>query len=506
MSIDQNARPEDGQDAVPAKTPIPESPGDGRDEDSTPSAAGRLTVLAVAGAALACIPLALIVYWPHLGDYFVRDDFQVLRVARDKSVWVVVYRAFTFPDFATFDEITLAWRPLTDLYFYAARIFGLHPEPYHAVNVVLHGMVGGLTVIFVWRLTSSVASGVVTGLLFTVAPTYDFAVTWISQGSEMFGAVLILGAFLAYREYLVSREPRRLYAIVTGLLAAMALLTKESTVMMLVLLPALAWALPPGQRRRSPREIGWSLAPVAALVGGYVLFIAIRESTQGGGGYELGAHMWRNLRDYLEWMMYPRDREANEAARTLGTVAFAAAVLAAFTLRQRALAFFGLWTIVALLPFTGFSIGIELRYTYLATLPFAAFVVTWTVMLLKTLPRPGMFALGAALTALVLVALVVTPLRTRDQQAFLAGEAAAYEAMVQNVLELCGERPPGSHVFVLRGPYGDLFLRHTQAALNLYYTNINAARADEMPPLAGLIEDKCVIEYQQETGRYLRTE
>lgn len=465
------------------------------------------TTLAVYALAFACIPLAFVVYWPFLSDYFVWDDFFFLRAVRNHSFWIVMQRAFIFPEAKPFDEVTLFWRPLIDLYFYVAQVVGLRPEPYHVVNVLVHGMVGGLGAIFIWRLSRSAVSGAVTGLLFSVAPTYDFAVVWIAQVSELVAAAFMLIAMISIRSFLTADKPNRRYAVSAMVFVILALLTKESAVILVVLLPALALAVR-GDVRRSRREVLWTLGPPVALCLIFGVAMGVADLLESENSHGLGPHMARNLWRYLKWMVLPYSFGWHPAVREALAAAFLAGGVGAVLRGHRALAFAFIWTIVALAPFTAFDEWIELRYTYLATLPFTAFVVVGCVSAVKSLPLPLARSLAVVGALAVTFALVVTPFRTRDQQAFFAGEAAAYEEMITSVQSLCGGLPSGSHVFVVHGPYGDLFDKHTQPAINLYYDRVNAARVGVLPlsPLIQLIENKCVIQYDSELERYFRTE
>lgn len=456
-------------------------------------------------AFLAPMAASFLVYWPRLGDYFVYDDFFWLRAVRNHSFWVVMYRAFTFPTPKEFDEVTLFWRPLTDFYFYGARTFGLHPEPYHAVNIALHGAVGGLGVLFLWRLVGSLWRALVSGLLFTVAPTYEFAVTWVSQVSELLGAALMLGALSSYLAYLKDAGRGTWPFAMTLLFAALAFLTKESTIILVALLPGLAVALPSEERRRSPAEIARGLAAVSALGAAFAAIMVIHEYRAGGAAYEMGPHMARNVRDYLEWMFVPRFGWS-DAARTALMASFLTVGAACLLLRQRLLVFFFTWTIAALLPFSGFIFGIEFRYTYLASLPFIAFIVYGLSALPQLLPQPARSAVTGVLAAAAVAALFVTPFHTRNFQGYLVREAAGYEVMVESVRGLCGELPPESFVYVLRPGYRDLFGIHTPAALNLYYERVHAASVDELPELIAFVPNKCIIEYDRQTRGYRKVD
>ncbi len=459
----------------------------------------------VFAAVAACLALAFIVYWPRLGDYFVYDDFFFLRAVRNHPFWEVTYRAFTFPEAKPFDEVTLFWRPLTDLYFYVAKVFGLHPEPYHAVNILLHGVVGGLLVVLVMRLTGSVVSGALSGVLFTVLPTYDVVVPWISQVSELLAAALMLGALISYHAYLVGEKPSRRYYAATVVFTGLALLTKESAVILVLLLPALAIAVAPDRRRRSTREVLRSLAPLALLVAALAAVMLAHEYERGEGDYELGWHVAGNAWDYLRWLVLPYPQPAT-AVRAVGAAAFLYLGVMALLLKERMLAFFVLWAVVALLPFSGFADRIEFRYTYQAALPFTAFVVCGAVTVLKGLPprlvRPSAALFGVA----VAVAVVVAAVRSRDQQDFLASQAAAHEAMVTSVRTLCGPMPSESFVYVVGPPFHDPDGVHTRAALNLYYDRVHGTSVPELPESAASIEPKCVVEYDPARGEYVRVE
>jgi hypothetical protein len=446
-------------------------------------------VVIVAG--LSCVALSFLVYWPIVHDYFVWDDFFFLRAVRNHSFPVVVQRAFTFPEAKPFDEVTLFWRPLTDFYFYGMRAFGLHPEPYHIVNLLLHGVVAVLGMLLVRRLTGSLAGGVATAFLFVVAPTYDIAVTWIAEVSEILGAAFIVGALLAYQEFLAGPTARGRAYVVTLVLTALALLTKESTVILMALLPALAVTV---ERRRSWREIGLSLVPLIAIGAAFAAVMLAREYLEEGDTYELGSHMIRNVRDYLKWQVFPYNYGAHDGLRTVAVIAFVVIGVLAAVLRERILAFFAFWAVIALLPFSGFVFGIELRYEYLSTLPFIAFVVSSATRLLAILPHVVRRPAGAVLAVAVLVAVLTSSARTRDAQEVLTYEADGYENMVNAVQQLCGPMPAESHIFVVQAPYHDLFGLHTPAAINLFYDRVYAGSVPEVPGLIGFVKDKCVLQ------------
>ncbi|MCH8010298.1 MAG: hypothetical protein IIC91_15720 [Chloroflexi bacterium] len=453
---------------------------------------------------VACTVASLVTYWPRLHDYFVLDDFTWLRAVSNHSFLTVMYRAFTFPEPAWDDEVTFFWRPLVDLYFYAAQPVGLRPTAYHLFNFLLHGAVGGLGIFFIWRLTNHLAAAAVSGLLFVMAPTYDFAVTWISQVSELFGAVFILGVLVTYHAYLVAERHRSMLKWATAGIALLAVLSKESAIIVLPLLAALAIAVPPERRRRSWAEIAWSLAPLFVLGAVFSTVMIVHQHQIDAGTFEIGPHMFRNVRDYLEWMVLPFDPRSYALARSLLAGAFIMAGVLSVVLRQRALAFLFVWTIIALMPFSGFVFGIEFRYAYLATLPLAAFVVVGVFTLVEAVPRGNRSLVYGAVGAVFVTALIVTPMRTQDFQGWIVFQSQGYEGMVHGVRSVCGDMPPGTELFLKNVPYYDLFGNSTPAAVSIFYDDVHAYVVDEYPGLIAFIEDKCALEYDSAIGQYVR--
>ncbi len=458
-------------------------------------------------AAFACIPLSFIVYWPRVNDFFVFDDYFDLATVRNHSFPSGMVRAFEFTTPKPFDPAIPFWRPLIDVYFYAAKPVGLHSQPYHIVNFTLHGLVGALAVVLLFRLTRSILPAVAAGLLFVVAPTYDFAVSWIGQVSELLGYSFMLTALLAHHEYLTAERRRRSLAIATFGCAFFALLTKESTVILALLLPALTFAVPPGGLRRTRSQIGWSLGPPVLMIGAFAIAMEVANHLLGlAGDHSVGVHIARNWWRFLEWIVLPYRRGELMATREALAALFVFAGLASVALRQRLLSFLFIWTVVAIVPYATFDHPIELRYAYLATLPFTAFVVVGLDVIVRRLPLavtvPGYALLGCALV----LALIVTPLRTRDEQAGFAFQSRQYERMVNSVRNLCGVAPAGDRVYVVGSGIIDVYGLNVPAALNVYYDHVDGAAVPELPPLAAFIPNKCVIEYDWQAQRFFRTE
>jgi len=456
----------------------------------------------VYAAAVACVPLAFIVYWPAVNAFFMSDDFLVLRAVRDRSTWDVIVRAFSFPEASQLNEATLSWRPLTDLYFYAMSPLGIHAQPYHVINIALHGVVAGLGMLLVRRLSGSDAAAVATGFIFVVAPTYDYTVGWVVEVSELTIAICILGALLSYHSYLTSRRHSWRDYVLTCLLVTIAVLSKESALLLTVLLPSLAlWAIAEKLSVRTRQEIARSLALPLLALALYAAVNQIRDASQDDPTRSIDIHMIDNAWYYLRWLVLPNGQLG--VAHAVLAISFLCAGAAALLMRRSTLTLLFCWTVVAFLPYTSIKL-IELRYTYLAALPFVAFLACGCVEVVRHAPRkwqPFASALGACL---VVAATVAGAIRSRDIQQSFAGEAAAYETAIDATRNLCGDLQADAYIYLINPPFFDAYGLNAPAALNLYYERVHAVAVPELPPLAAFIEDKCVIQYDATTQSYTR--
>jgi hypothetical protein len=434
---------------------------------------------------LAPLLLALATYWPRLDDYFALDDFVWLLAVQDRSLPEVIARGFTFPEFTAFDAPTPFFRPLADAVFKMEELaFGLEAGPYHAVNLLLHVAVAGMGGLLTARLTRSDMAGMAVAVTFAVYPTYDVAVSWISQLSELLGAACALAALLAYHAWLTSRRSGRHWLLAVAVLAAaLAALSKESQITVFVLLPLLAWAT--GGGMRSGRAVGLSLAPVAVLAVAHGAFLIANEflDASADGTHDIGWHMFRNGWRYVQDIAFPFDpgRSWSAEIRPLLAVVYLAIGAAAIAGGWRTVALFVAWSLVALAPFV---IGLgpaQPRYTYLAALPFIACIAAAAVESARVLPRatlPGIAALGAGLVTLFVIAGVQ---ETRDQQRFIASQAENADRMIAAVRARCGDLPPESRISIENAGVLDPFAVIVPAAVNVYYDRVYAAEARFTP-------------------------
>ena len=304
----------------------------------------------------ALVSISYLVYGGQRHDFFALDDFIWLHAVRTPSDLNVIKNALTFPKDSDFFVHTPFWRPAIDAYFWVmGEGFAFRPEPYHTVNIVLHGL-NAVLVAWICRLfTRSLASALLAGALFAVLPTYEFAVSWISEATDLFGLFFYLLAVLFYGLNL-RRRTTGLYGLALFAYVA-ALLCKESSVTLPALLVGLEIALhQPGVAWRESLARLLPVAVVSALYGALVYFGEYR-STSHLGLYSFGPHALGNIWTYVKWMAWPStsDSFVVSAGRVIvmSTVVGALA-LAAWRRNLAVLVAFG-WMVLALLPVSFFA-------------------------------------------------------------------------------------------------------------------------------------------------------
>ena len=127
------------------------------------------------------------------------------------------------------------YRPLVPTSFaleYA--LVGQNPFLYHVSNVLLHALVCALVYLLALRLFAQETLAVIAGAAFAVHPVHTEAVSAISGRGDLLAAVFVLAAVLLHARSSAS-EVRRTAIIVSCF--SLALLSKESAVVALVLFP-----------------------------------------------------------------------------------------------------------------------------------------------------------------------------------------------------------------------------------------------------------------------------
>ncbi len=217
-------------------------------------------------------------YLPSLSHGFVWDDSYFLTdlpLLRDPELW---WQQISEPLFVSRNY----FRPLPLAAFsFEARLGSLNPFVFHLVNVLLHAANTTLVVILARAMVPAGAPAAAAGLLFAIHPALVENVSWISDRFDLMMALFILLALAC--EHRVSRPGLRAGCI--GVLFLLALLCKETAVVLLVLLPL--WQ---GMQRAT--DANWRLWPQvfrtngdhkvwAALLLALLAYLAIRYAALG---------------------------------------------------------------------------------------------------------------------------------------------------------------------------------------------------------------------------------
>lgn len=163
------------------------------------------------------------------------------------------------------------YRPAFALWLAANwQLFGAHPTGWHVGNLALHAGVVGLAFALLLRLGCALPGAFLVAALFAVHPVHVESVAWISGSPDLLMSIGILGA-LALEAPAPGRlrGARRLLALA---LAAVALGSKETALLLPLLVAALAWARQPElSRGRRTRAALTAMLPYAALSAAFLI-------------------------------------------------------------------------------------------------------------------------------------------------------------------------------------------------------------------------------------------
>jgi MFS family permease len=176
------------------------------------------------------------------------------------------------------------YRPLTTAVIGGLLLAG-HGAPWlpHVVNVGLHGLVA-LMVTRLCRRWLPPGPALGAGLFFAVLPAHVEAVVTLVATAELLAAAALLGVMLVVTG---DSPPTRGRYLLTGLLSAAALASKEGGVAAPVLALAVAWAHPAAR----PNAWRWMLAASA----GTVVLLAARLPVLGTLGGDIPNTVFRTL-------------------------------------------------------------------------------------------------------------------------------------------------------------------------------------------------------------------
>jgi Flp pilus assembly protein TadD len=215
--------------------------------------------------------VAVLLYLPTLQFHFVRDDHDLIE--HNPVLKSGLLRILTSDFWATLQTRSGLWRPATVLsYAVDLRVADTSPAWYHAVNLALHGAVSALLALLMIQFGVAAIPALLAAAWFATMPAHVESVAWISGRTD-----LLCTAFSLMTLWLDQRR-RTNGASQPGMLApamlALALLSKEVAVALIVVLAAVAWIDPRNASKSTAGAMramaGW-LAPYMAVTAVYLL-------------------------------------------------------------------------------------------------------------------------------------------------------------------------------------------------------------------------------------------
>jgi hypothetical protein len=335
----------------------------------------------------AAVGLWLVTMAPLVSFPFLSDDF----------VFLAAYQRWSSVlDFSHF------FRPLFALVFFVlTRLGGLSSVPFHVVSLLLHAASSWFVYVLARRLLMRSDAAVLCFALFLLNPLQLEAVVWASGLQELLWTTCVLGGLLVYTGA-QTLSPLRII-VTTGLLGA-ALLSKETAVSSILLLPLADWAF---FRMARGRQLGWAYLTFGLLLVAYLLTRTRVASIESTYFVTPGTYFAKQfVGTPYKFFVQPWNLSAAAVPALFPCAAAVAAIALLFLAVVRgsgpALLTGPLVMLVSTLPvYSYFYVAPDLRgarYLYFATFGWALFAAG-----VITSALPGRRALSGAWIALVLV-------------------------------------------------------------------------------------------------------
>jgi len=195
------------------------------------------------------LALTFAVYAPTLGYQFVHDDRGQIVENPAVHSWRAVPTYFTAQVWAGVmpEELGNYYRPLFLLWLRINDVvFGNHAWGWHLTTLLAHLLTTFLVYLLACRLGTGRDVALLAALIFGIHPAHIEAVDWISGVTEPLLGILLIGSFLCYLEWREGAAPR--WRLLSLGLFALALLEKETALIVPVLFLAYDWILGQGRR------------------------------------------------------------------------------------------------------------------------------------------------------------------------------------------------------------------------------------------------------------------
>ncbi len=227
---------------------------------------------------LTVLILAAIVYLPALGGSFVADDADQIVLAHAGFAWHAIPAYFTHSVWEYLLSVrTNYYRPVFLVWLTINyKLFGLEPVWWHAAAVALHLAATALLYFVARRVTRDQLTAGIAALIFGVHPAHVETVAWLSGATDSLLAVSMFAAILCYLRAREDPHLRIRWEVNAVALFAMALFTKETAVVLPILLAA-------ADRLRDGRQRLWNIAEhIAPYLAVLLIYLGARIHALGG--------------------------------------------------------------------------------------------------------------------------------------------------------------------------------------------------------------------------------
>jgi len=213
------------------------------------------------------LALAICAYLPVFRLPFILDDYVLIPVARMYAAqnWIPLWHDVDFRTRAIYMFLTAA----------LDRTFGFSPQPFYAVNILLHAICVLLVYAAGVWIELGVSGAFWAACFFAIQEGHQEAVMWVSASSELLVFLFGMTAWICWVKWLQQGNWRWYPAALAAFLLALA--SKESAWMfpMLMLIPVLA-------DRRNLRRALQGILPFFVLAAVYVGWIWVSRVAKPG--------------------------------------------------------------------------------------------------------------------------------------------------------------------------------------------------------------------------------
>lgn len=219
-------------------------------------------------AAVLLAGICLVVYWPHKNAEFILDDYYtVVRnpLIKNPSLYQNIWTSRLFDAHQSSGYIKFGYyRPLLQCsWILDYRLFGLKTYGYQWINLLIHAINSFLVCLFVGQLFGQIPLGLKTALLFSVLPTQEWVVRYVTgRGDELSALFAFVSLIMLVRGLKTKSKNGYVWALVFWALAALTREVAISYVLCAVLI-VMTYSLP---RHINRFSLYWVLIGILPII------------------------------------------------------------------------------------------------------------------------------------------------------------------------------------------------------------------------------------------------